>query len=112
MRPNQGVIVEVIAPSIPVKDSDVLSRIWGITFVTRDLDSTHAFLRDCTKAPWDAIQPGRKITTLKRDARGVSSLAIAFMSPHVPFDKSLSQDEIENVMRERAKRQAKLKGKL
>ena len=78
-RPSKT-ILEVIDRndgSIPVA-----AKIWGITFSCRDIDATHNFLSDVTKTPWQAVQPGRRITTLQSGKRDVS-IALAFMSPHV-----------------------------
>jgi len=57
-------------------------HIWGLTLVTGDVDQTHAFLDKTTKAPWPAVQPGRRMTVVDHKAHGMS-VAMAFMSPHV-----------------------------
>ena len=51
----------------------------GISFLVADLDATAAFLGDLLGTPRDAVQPGRRIATLGREA-GLGP-AIAFMSP-------------------------------
>lgn len=55
--------------------------IWGITFVTKDIDFTHKALVDLTKLPWDAVQKGRKITTLNSQKANIST-KVAFISQH------------------------------
>ena len=52
---------------------------WGLAFVTADLDSTVAFLGDRAGKARDAVQPGRRIATLRRSA-GLS-LPVALMTP-------------------------------
>ena len=54
-------------------------RFWGLTLVVRDLDETVAFLGDRLGRVKDAVQPGRRIATLKRDA-GLS-VPLALMTP-------------------------------
>lgn len=54
-------------------------RFWGLTLVAEDLDALAARLGPLLGEPRDAVQPGRRIATLRRDAR--SSLPMAFMSP-------------------------------
>ena len=55
------------------------ARLWGISFLVEDLDATAAFLGDRVGEPRDAVQPGRRIATLRREA-GLGP-AIAFMTP-------------------------------
>jgi hypothetical protein len=52
---------------------------WGLAFVAPDLDATAAFLGDRVSEPRDAVQPGRRIATLRRSA-GLS-LPVALMTP-------------------------------
>lgn len=52
---------------------------WGLAFVAPDLDATVAFLGDRISEPRDAVQPGRRIATLRRSA-GLS-LPVALMTP-------------------------------
>ena len=56
---------------------------WGLAFVAPDLDATVAGLGDRAGEIRDAVQPGRRIATLRRSA-GLS-LPVALMSP--PPDK-------------------------
>jgi hypothetical protein len=58
------------------------ARLWGISFAVRDLDGTAAALGDLVGSVRDAVQPGRRIATLRREA-GLGP-AIAFMSARAP----------------------------
>jgi hypothetical protein len=57
----------------------VPARFWGLAFQVRDLDATCQHLGDKVGEPRDAVQPGRRIATLRREA-GLGP-AVAFMSP-------------------------------
>lgn len=52
---------------------------WGLAFVAPDLDATVASLGDSAGEARDAVQPGRRIATLRR-AAGLS-LPVALMTP-------------------------------
>ena len=52
---------------------------WGLAFVAPDLEETVAFLGDRVSEIRDAVQPGRRIATLRRSA-GLS-VPIALMTP-------------------------------
>jgi hypothetical protein len=54
-------------------------RFWGLTLVAADLDALARRLGDRLGAPRDAVQPGRRIATLGREAG--SSVPLAFMTP-------------------------------
>lgn len=58
-------LVEVAAPAEPTSEP---SRLWGITFVSDDLDATAMALGDLIGDVRDAVQPGRRIATITRDA--------------------------------------------
>lgn len=60
-------------------DPDGPLRLWGISFGVDDLDATAAFLGDKLGEPRDAVQKGRRIATLRREA-GLGP-AVAFMTP-------------------------------
>jgi hypothetical protein len=64
------VIVEVVGP--PRTTSDGPSTLWGITYVVADIDATAAFFGDHTTPVKDAVQPGRRITTLRHHEIGMS----------------------------------------
>ena len=42
-----------------------MQRLFGLTLVTTDVDQTHAVLAETTKAPWPAVQPGRRMTVVR-----------------------------------------------
>ncbi|MGZ4173910.1 MAG: VOC family protein [Solirubrobacteraceae bacterium] len=55
------------------------ARFWGLVVIVNDLDALAARLEDRLGAPRPAVQPGRRIATL-RDTAG-SSTQVAFMDP-------------------------------
>jgi catechol 2,3-dioxygenase-like lactoylglutathione lyase family enzyme len=55
------------------------ARLWGISFLVEDLERTASTLGDLLGEPRAAVQPGRRIATLRKDA-GLGP-AIAFMTP-------------------------------
>jgi len=73
-------IVEVIEapPGSPVPP-DAPARLWGLAFLVEDLDATVRALGERVGEPREAVQPGRRIATLRREA-GLS-FGCAFMSP-------------------------------
>lgn len=71
------VILELVAPCEP-DGSGEPARFWGIAFTVDDLDATAALLGDRIGSIKDAVQPGRRIASLRREA-GLS-VPIAFMS--------------------------------
>ncbi len=64
------VILEVVGS--PETASDGPSTLWGITYTVADIDATAAFYGDRTAPVKDAVQPGRRITTLRHEAFGMS----------------------------------------
>ncbi len=60
------------------RDADGPARLWGISFLVRDMDRTAAALGERLGAPRDAVQPGRRIATLRPEA-GLGP-AVAFMT--------------------------------
>ena len=70
------VVLELVGPQAPMGDGD--ARFWGIAVTVADLDSTAALLDEQLGRIEDAVQPGRRIATL-RELDGVCT-AIAFMS--------------------------------
>jgi hypothetical protein len=69
-------IVEVPAEQVP---SDGSARFWGLTIVVADLDGLAAELGPLCGGVRDAVQPGRRIATLKREA-GLG-LPVALITP-------------------------------
>ena len=75
---------EVILECIQMPDSPELDRsrnaqLWGLAVQTADMDATAAALGDHLGEPHPAVQPGRTIATLRREAG--SSVPLAFMTP-------------------------------
>ena len=70
------VILELVGP--PAPDGDGPARFWGIAFTVTDLDATARYLGDRLGTVKDAVQPGRRIASLRKEA-GLA-LPIAFMS--------------------------------
>jgi hypothetical protein len=76
------VILEVVqepAEAIERSGGDRPAFFWGLAFVAPDLDATVAFLGDRAGEARDAVQPGRRIATLRRSA-GLS-VPVALMTP-------------------------------
>jgi glyoxalase/bleomycin resistance protein/dioxygenase superfamily protein len=69
-------IAEVVGPATP--DGDGPAAFWGLTFTVADLDAAAARLGDRLGAPRQAVQPGRRIATIRREA-GLGT-AVALMS--------------------------------
>lgn len=69
-------IVEVVGPREP---EDGPARFWGLTLVVADLDAAATRLGDAATQPKDAVQPGRRIMRLRRNA-GLP-VPVALMSP-------------------------------
>ncbi len=70
-------LVELIGPVEP--DGDGPARFWGLTLVVQDVDAAALALRSHAGSPRDAVQPGRRILTIRPDS-GVS-LPLALISP-------------------------------
>ena len=64
------VIVEAVGS--PDTASEGPSTLWGITYVVADIDATASFFGDRTAPVKDAVQPGRRITTLRHHELGMS----------------------------------------
>lgn len=74
------VILEVVGS--PEATGDGPSTLWGLTYVAQDLDATAAFFGDRTAPVKPAVQPGRRITTLRHQEFGMS-VRTAMISGHV-----------------------------
>lgn len=72
------VIVEVVGS--PESTGDGPSSLWGITFVVDDIDTAAAYFGPATTPVKDAVQPGRRITTLRHQEFGMS-VRTALISP-------------------------------
>jgi hypothetical protein len=58
------------------------ARFWGLVAIVRDLDALVAGLGERLGAPRDAVQPGRRIATV-RETAGLG-VPVAFMTPSPP----------------------------
>lgn len=74
------VIIEVVGS--PETASEGPSTLWGITYVVADIDVTAAYFGDRTAPVKDAVQPGRRITTLRHHELGIS-VPSAMISEHI-----------------------------
>jgi hypothetical protein len=74
------VIVEVIGS--PDTAGEGPSSLWGMTYVVTDIDATAVFFGDRTAPVKDAVQPGRRISTLRHQELGMS-VRTAFISAPV-----------------------------
>jgi hypothetical protein len=70
------VIIEVVGPPSPSGSGP--AAFFGLAITVDDLAATGSHLGDRMRPPKDAVQEGRQIATLARDAG--SSVALAFMS--------------------------------
>jgi hypothetical protein len=71
------VIIELVGPT--ESNGDGPAGFYGLAVNVADLDATKASLGDKLTDPKDAVQPGRRIATLKTRDLGIAT-AIAFMS--------------------------------
>jgi hypothetical protein len=71
------VILECVQlPDSPELDRSRSARLWGLALRTNDMDATAAYLGDRLGEPRPAVQDGRMIATLQRDAGSTVPLAI------------------------------------
>jgi hypothetical protein len=73
------VIAEVVEVPADQAGPDGAARFWGLTITVTDLDGVVADLGPLCGSPRDAVQPGRRIATIKREA-GLG-LPVALISP-------------------------------
>ena len=66
-------------PILEVVEADPPERFWGITFTTDDIDAAAELLGDKLGRVKDAVQPGRRIATVRSEA-GLG-LPVALISP-------------------------------
>ncbi len=76
------VVVEVVGA--PGSASPGRSTLWGITYEVADLDRTAAYFGDRTSPVKDAVQPGRRISTLRHRVFDLSvrTALISAPEPH------------------------------
>ncbi len=75
-----GTIVEVASPAAPHGDGP--ARIWGVTLVASDLPATVRHLGPLLSTPRAAVQQGRQIASVRREA-GLRT-RVAVMDAHRP----------------------------
>ena len=63
-------IIEVVGS--PGTASEGPSTLWGITYNVMDIDATASFFGDRASPVKQAVQPGRRITTLRHHELGMS----------------------------------------
>lgn len=73
------VIIEVVGS--PGRTDEGPATLWGITYVVADIDATAAFFGEHTSPVRDAVQPGRRITTLRHDDFGMSVRSAMISAP-------------------------------
>ncbi len=74
------VIVELMGPAEPSSDNP--ATFWGLALVSANLEIASTQMGDLLSEPRDAVQPGRKIATVRTRELDIS-VPIALMSPHV-----------------------------
>lgn len=75
------VVVELIGP-VEAEGDQVGASFWGLALASANLEIAANVLGGALSEPRDAVQPGRKIATLRTKALDIS-IPIALMSPHV-----------------------------
>lgn len=73
-------VIEMIGPDEPPADDDRAAHFYGLAFTVSDLEAAAAHLGDGLGHIKDAVQPGRRIATL-RHAQYDISVPIALMTP-------------------------------
>jgi hypothetical protein len=74
------VILEVVGS--PDETGEEPSTLWGLTHTVADIDAAAAAFGERTSRVKDAVQPGRRITTLRHRDLGMS-VRTALITPHV-----------------------------
>lgn len=75
------VILELVGPDQPVDPADKPASPWGLALVTPDLDTSAEMLAENCSTPKEAVQPGRRIATVKTRDLDIT-VPIALMTPH------------------------------
>jgi hypothetical protein len=81
-RAGEAIVEIVETPQLRQDDPDAPAVFWGVTFTVRDLDACAELLGERLGVIRDAIQPGRQIATVSREA-GLG-LPVALMTPNPP----------------------------
>lgn len=74
-----AVIIEVVGS--PDATGEGPSTLWGITYNVTDIDETAAFFGEHTTPVKDAVQPGRRITTVRHQDFGMSVRTAMLSAP-------------------------------
>lgn len=74
------VILELANPAEPSGTGP--ATLWGLALVVDDLDATASGLGELCSEPRTAVQPGRRIASLRHKDLNIT-VPIAFMTPHV-----------------------------
>ena len=72
-------IIEMIGPDEPAPDDERAAHFYGLAFTVADLDAAANHLGDRLGRIKDAVQPGRRIATLRHETYDIS-VPIALMS--------------------------------
>ncbi len=80
-RIGEAILEIAQAPAGSPLAGDSPARFYGLAFVVDDLEATAAALGDRCGEPRDAIQPGRRIATIRKEAD--LGLPVALMTPRV-----------------------------
>lgn len=72
-------IIEMIGPDTPAEGDDRAAHFYGLAFTVGDLDTTAARLGEHVGSVKDAVQPGRRIATLRHRDFDIS-VPVALMS--------------------------------
>ena len=80
-RAGEPILEVVQAPegTSVARDPEGDARLWGLAFLVEDMDDAAKSLGDLLGRPRDAVQPGRRIATIRPEA-GLGP-AVAFMTP-------------------------------
>ena len=81
-------VIEQPAPDGAPVDRRKPARLWGLAFLVDDLDATAARLGDLLGEPREAVQPGRRIATVRRSA-GLGA-PVALITPEPARDAGAS----------------------
>ncbi len=74
------VIIELVGP--PERSGADPASIWGIACTVDDIDAAASYLGPACSRPKEAVQPGRRIATVRTRDLGIS-VTVALMTPHV-----------------------------
>ena len=73
-------VLEVVGDVEDPAGRDAPARLWGVTFVVADLDALTRQLGDALGRPHAAVQPGRRIVSVRESAAELG-VPVAFITP-------------------------------